>query len=43
MTIKSSTSTRRRTRPIREHFYTVPVVRELPAQPPDPLEAPSPW
>ena len=43
MTLKSSTSIRRRTRPIREHFYTVPVVRELPAQPPDPLEAPSLW
>ena len=43
MTIKSSTSTRRRTRPVREHFYTVPVVRELPAQPPDTLEAPSLW
>ena len=29
MTIKSSTSARRRTRPVLEHFYTVPVVREL--------------
>jgi hypothetical protein len=43
MTIKSSTTARRRTRPIREHFYTVPVVRELPAPPPDALEAPSLW
>ena len=43
MTIKRSTSARRQTRPIREHFYTVPVVRELPAQPPDPLEVPSLW
>jgi hypothetical protein len=43
MTLTSSTPARRRTRPIREHFYTVPVVRELPAQPPDPLEAPSLW
>ena len=43
MTLKSSTPPRRRTRPIHEHFYTVPVVRELPAQLPDPLEAPSLW
>ena len=43
MTLKSSTPARRRTRPIHEHFYTVPVVRELPTQLPDPLEAPSLW
>ena len=43
MTIKSITSARRPTRPVFEHFYTVPVVRELPAQPSDPLEAPSLW
>ena len=43
MTTKSITPARRRTRPALEHFYTVPVVRELPAQPPDPLEAPSLW
>jgi hypothetical protein len=43
MTLKSSTPARPRTPPIHEHFYTVPVVRELPAQPPDPLEAPSLW
>lgn len=43
MTIKSSTTARRRTRPIHERFYTVPVVRELPTQPPDALEVPSLW
>jgi hypothetical protein len=32
-----------RTRPIREHVYRVPVVRELPARPPDPVSAQSLW
>jgi hypothetical protein len=43
MTIKSSTPAHHRIRPIHEHVYTVPVVRELPAQPPGPLDAQSPW
>jgi hypothetical protein len=33
----------RRIRPIPEHVYTLPVVRELPAQPPDPLGAQTLW
>ena len=34
MTIKSSVPAEHRIRPIREHVYTLPVVRELPAQAP---------
>jgi hypothetical protein len=43
MTIKTSAPAHRRIRPIHEHVYTLPVVRELPAQPPRLLEAQSPW
>jgi hypothetical protein len=43
MTINTSTAGHRRDRPMHEHVYTLPVVRELPAQPPRPLEAQSPW
>ena len=34
---------RRRTRPIGEHAYTLPVVREIPPDPPDSLGAKSLW
>jgi hypothetical protein len=43
MTIKTSAPTPSRTGPIREHVYTLPVVRELPALPSGPLEAQSLW
>ena len=43
MTIKRSIATDPRTRPIREHAYTLPVVRELPPEPPDPVGAQSLW
>jgi len=42
MTIKTNAADPR-TRPIREHVYTLPVVREVPAQPPDPASARSLW
>jgi hypothetical protein len=42
MTIKRTVADHR-TRPIREHVYTLPVVREVPAQPPDPVGARSLW
>jgi hypothetical protein len=41
MTITTNAADRRRITPIR--FYTLPVVRELPAQPPDPLGARGLW
>jgi hypothetical protein len=43
MTIKSSVPADPRIRPIREHVYTLPVVRELPAQPPDAAGVQSLW
>jgi hypothetical protein len=36
MSLTTSPVAQRRIRPISEHAYTLPVVRELPAQPPDP-------
>ena len=42
MTIKRDAAGQR-TRPIREHVYTLPVVREVPPQPPDPIGAQSLW
>jgi hypothetical protein len=42
MTIKRNVADRT-TRPIREHVYTLPVVRELPAQPPDAVGVQSLW
>jgi hypothetical protein len=42
MTIKHNAADQR-TRPIREHVYTLPVVREVPAQPPDPAGVRSLW
>jgi hypothetical protein len=43
MTIKSSVPADHRIRPIREHVYTLPVVRELPARPPDAIGVQSLW
>jgi hypothetical protein len=43
MTIKRNATAEHRIRPIREHVYTLPVVRELPAQPPDRVGAQSVW
>ena len=43
MTIKRNAPAEHRTRPIRDHVYTFPVVRELPAQPPDRVGARSLW
>jgi hypothetical protein len=43
MTAKSSAQASDRIQPIREHIYTLPVVRELPAQPADPVGAQSLW
>ena len=43
MKTKRAVSTNHRIRPIREHAYTLPVVRELPAQPPDAAGAQSLW
>jgi hypothetical protein len=43
MTLLTTTDAHRRTRPIREHAYTIPVVRELPPQPADPPGAQSLW
>jgi hypothetical protein len=42
MTIRR-TATDPRKRPVREHAYTLPVVRELPAQPADPHGTRSLW
>jgi hypothetical protein len=41
MTIKRHTD--HRTPPQREHVYTLPVVRDLPARPPDPVGWQSLW
>ena len=41
MTIKRRTA--RRIAPLREHVYTLPVVRDLPARPPDPVGWQSLW
>ena len=43
MTIKTSGPAQSRTGPIREHVYTLPVVREIPTLPPGPLEAQALW
>jgi hypothetical protein len=43
MTNKPNAVPDRRTRPIGEHAYTLPVVREIPPDPPDPLGAQSLW
>ena len=43
MTIKRSVATDPRNHPIREHVYTLPVVRELPPRPPDPVGARAVW
>lgn len=43
MTAKSSAPAPDRIQPIRDHVYTLPVVRELPAQPADPVGAQSLW
>jgi hypothetical protein len=43
MPANSSAPASDRIRPIREHIYTLPVVRELPAQPADPVGAQSLW
>jgi hypothetical protein len=43
MTIKRSAVTDRRTGPIGEHAYVLPVVREIPPDPPDPVGAQSHW
>jgi hypothetical protein len=43
MTIWQGTAAHRRIRPISEHVYTLPVVRELPPRPPDPVGAQSLW
>jgi hypothetical protein len=43
MTTKSNAPAPHRIGPIREDPYTLPVVRELPAQPPDPVGAQSLW
>jgi hypothetical protein len=43
MTIARTVQADQRIRPIREHVYRVPVVRELPARPPDPVGAQSIW
>ena len=43
MTSKRTIVTSRRTRPIREHVYVLPVVREIPAHPPDPIGVQSLW
>jgi|tagenome__1003787_1003787.scaffolds.fasta_scaffold17915945_2 hypothetical protein len=36
MTIFATTAVRRRLEPVARHAYVVPVVRELPAQAPEP-------
>jgi hypothetical protein len=43
MTGKRNVVTDRRTRPIGEHAYVLPVVREIPPDPPDPVGAQSLW
>jgi hypothetical protein len=43
MTIKPNVVTDRRTGPIGEHAYVLPVVREIPPDPPDPVGAQSHW
>ena len=43
MTIPSSPRAHRRIRPITEHAYILPVVRELPPQPPRPMGTQSLW
>jgi hypothetical protein len=43
MTIKHAVPSNHRIRPIREHAYTLPVVRELPAPPPDAVGTQSLW
>ena len=43
MTVPTNSSDRRRTDPIRDHAYTLPLVRELPTKPPDPLGAHALW
>lgn len=43
MTVTRNVQADQRTRPIGEHVYRVPVVRELPAPPPDPVGAQSLW
>jgi hypothetical protein len=43
MASKRSVATDRRSRPIPEHAYTLPVVREIPPSAPDPVGAQSLW
>jgi len=43
MTSKRTVVTSRRTRPIGEHAYVLPVVREIPPDPPDPIGVQSLW
>jgi hypothetical protein len=43
MTVTRNAQVDQRTRPVREHIYRVPVVRELPARPPDPVGAQWMW
>jgi hypothetical protein len=43
MTGKRNVVTDRRTRPIGEHAYTLPVVREIPPDPPEPAGVQSHW
>jgi hypothetical protein len=43
MTSKRSVVSDRWRRPIPEHAYTFPVVREIPPNPPDPVGAQSLW
>jgi hypothetical protein len=41
--IGKRTVTNNRSRPIPEHAYTFPVVREIPPTPPDPIGAQAVW
>jgi hypothetical protein len=43
MTSKRNAPVEHRVRPIREHVYTLPVVRELPAPPADQVGSQSLW
>jgi hypothetical protein len=43
MTLNRTLPAGPRVRPIREHAYTLPVVRELPARPPDAVGAQWLW
>jgi hypothetical protein len=43
MTTQTTPVAHRRIRPISQHAYTIPVVRELPPKPPDPVGAQSLW